>query len=273
MYVPRMKPDPSVRVRLGLSDSDVVVVMRPPATEAHYHNPESDTRYLMQPLNCLPKNPKVRVGVYCPRNQKQCRELRISLRPWIEKAKIIIPEHVVDGLHLIWACDLVISGGGTMNREAAALGVPVYSIFRGRTGAVDRYLAKCNRLMLLESVDDVRTKIVLTKRDNTPLSSNGQSAACRFISEGIISIAEYQCLPQRTERGTANVPPNKKGSLAMKMKVLTVVGARPNFMKAAPITFGPSTRIMTGKTSRSSTCWCIPGSTTTSACPTGSLLI
>jgi predicted glycosyltransferase len=44
-------------------------------------------------------------------------------------------------LNLIWYSDLVISGGGTMNREAAALGVPVYSIFLGKSGAVDRYLS------------------------------------------------------------------------------------------------------------------------------------
>ena len=54
----------------------------------------------------------------------------------------MVPEHVVDGLDMIWASDLVISGGGTMNREAAALGVPVYSIFRGKIGAVDQYLSE-----------------------------------------------------------------------------------------------------------------------------------
>jgi len=53
----------------------------------------------------------------------------------IAKGRILIPEHVIDGLNIIWYSDFVISGGGTMNREAAALGVPVYSIFRGKTGA------------------------------------------------------------------------------------------------------------------------------------------
>jgi uncharacterized protein len=193
VYVPRMKPDLSVRSQLGLSTSDVVVVLRPPATEAHYHNPESE-KLFDAAIEVLTQHPQVRV-VLLPRNKKQGRELRASLGPWIEKSKIIIPERVIDGLHLIWACDLVISGGGTMNREAAALGVPVYSIFRGRTGAVDRYLAQSNRLTLLETVDDVRSKLVLKKRDDAPFDSDGQSAACRFISEGIISIAEHQCLP------------------------------------------------------------------------------
>ena len=56
---------------------------------------------------------------------------------WCEERKIIVPERALDGLNLIWFSDLVVSGGGTMNREAAALGVPVYSIFRGKLGAVD----------------------------------------------------------------------------------------------------------------------------------------
>ncbi len=52
-----------------------------------------------------------------------------------------------------------------MNREAAALGVPVYSIFRGEIGAVDRYLSNRGRLVLLESIEDVKTKVSLTKRE------------------------------------------------------------------------------------------------------------
>ena len=60
----------------------------------------------------------------------------------MNSGKIVIPDQVLDGLNLMWYSDLVISGGGTMNREAAALRVPVYSIFRGRMGAVDKYLAQ-----------------------------------------------------------------------------------------------------------------------------------
>lgn len=60
--------------------------------------------------------------------------------------------------------DFAISGGGTMNREAAALRVPVYSIFRGKIGDVDRYLSKEGRLILLESVADVHDKLQIVKR-------------------------------------------------------------------------------------------------------------
>jgi predicted glycosyltransferase len=67
-------------------------------------------------------------------------------------------------MNLLWYSDLVVSGGGTMNREAAALGVPVYSIFRGTIGAVDRYLEAEGRLTLVTSVEDVDKKILLVPR-------------------------------------------------------------------------------------------------------------
>jgi predicted glycosyltransferase len=192
VYVTRLKPDPSVRTQLGLKDTDLVVIVRPPATEAHYHNPESEMLFDAT-LDFLMRRPEVRV-VLLPRNEKQAQILRRSWDQWIKKNKIVIPEQAVDGINLIWASDLVISGGGTMNREAAALGVPVYSIFRGRIGAVDRYLADSGRMTLLETVEEVRTNIVLRKRVKAALGSDSRSAACRFLSEGIISIAERQGL-------------------------------------------------------------------------------
>ena len=104
--------------------------------------------------------------VVLPRNEKKQGELvKSRWAAWCEKGKIIIPEDVVNGLNLIWHSDLVVSGGGTMNREAAALNVPVYSIFRGKIGAVDRYLEKTGRLTLIEKPEDVRGKIDVIRRD------------------------------------------------------------------------------------------------------------
>ncbi len=59
----------------------------------------------------------------------------------------------------------MVSGGGTMNREAAALGVPVYSIFRGKIGAVDRQLQSEGKLTLIERIEDVQTRIRLQSRN------------------------------------------------------------------------------------------------------------
>jgi uncharacterized protein len=102
--------------------------------------------------------------VLLPRNKSQETSIKTRWPDLVSKGRVIIPEQVVDGLNLIWHSDIVISGGGTMNREAAALGVPVYSIFRGEIGAVDRFLAEKGKLILLENVKDIRDKVCLEKR-------------------------------------------------------------------------------------------------------------
>jgi uncharacterized protein len=193
VYVPRFRPDPSLRTELGLGPEDLVVTLRPPATEAHYHNAEAEV-LLDAALNLLVEKPEARV-ILLPRNEKQAKVLRRDWAKWIKDRKVIIPDQVVDGLNLIWISDLVISGGGTMNREAAALGVPVYSIFRGSIGGVDKYLASSGRLVLIESVEDIRTKVLLKRR--SPMSQNNplSNPVLESIVAGIISIAECQRLP------------------------------------------------------------------------------
>ena len=193
VYVPRFKPDPNVRHLLGVRPNELFVTVRPPATEAHYHNPESET-FFTETLRYLLGHPDVRV-VMLPRNETQATILRSSWGRAIEEGRIIVPLHAVDGLNLIWNSDLVISGGGTMNREAAALGVPVFSIFRGRMGAVDRYLARTGRLTLIERVEDIPTKIVLERRKPAVWGSANHSGALNCIVDAISSIAEHQCLP------------------------------------------------------------------------------
>ncbi len=102
----------------------------------------------------------------------------------------MVPSAVVDGLNLIWFSDLLVSGGGTMNREATALGVPVYSIFLGAIGAVDRHLQQTGRLILIESVADIAAKIGLEKRP-PPSNSNGQpSLTLRHIVQTIEGLAD-----------------------------------------------------------------------------------
>ena len=163
VYVPTFRPDASIKQRLALSERDLVVTIRPPATEAHYHNPESD-RLLDSVLKLVSQHPDSKV-ILLPRTQHQEVQLRKQWPQLFKAGRIIVPPHALNGLDLIWCSDLVISGGGTMNREAAALGVPVYSTFRGKTGAVDEYLAKTGRLVLLHSLEDVAHKLRLVRRN------------------------------------------------------------------------------------------------------------
>jgi predicted glycosyltransferase len=165
VYLSRFLPDQSLKSRLGIASDALVITVRPPATEAHYHNPEAEV-LLKAALDRFVADIGVQI-ILLPRNKRQDAELRGNWAHAIASGKILIPDHVEDGMNLIWNSDLVISGGGTMNREAAAMRVPVYSIFRGKIGAVDQYLADEGRLVLLESVEDVRTKIVAVRRQKT----------------------------------------------------------------------------------------------------------
>ncbi|MGA2936355.1 MAG: DUF354 domain-containing protein [Syntrophobacteraceae bacterium] len=189
VYVPTFTPDPAIMDDLKLNKDRIVVTIRPPATEAHYHNPESDVLFAAI-INHLGQMKNIQ-QVILPRNKKQESSIKQTWTRLFDRGIIIIPDHVIDGLNLIWHSDLVISGGGTMNREAAALGVPVYSFFRGKIGAVDQYLVKNNRLVLLSSVDDILTKLKIEKRDVESGNSPVNNGACASIVQSIIQILEH----------------------------------------------------------------------------------
>jgi predicted glycosyltransferase len=162
VYVPDFHPDLQIRSALKIGPEEILVTIRPPATQAHYHNPEAEV-LLSSIVNYLGKLENTRM-VILPRDEEQAEFLKNTWPGLYASEKVIIPEQVVDGLNLLWNSDLAISGGGTMNREAAALGVPVYSIFRGKTGDVDRYLVKTNRLVMLENSEDIPDKLSIVKR-------------------------------------------------------------------------------------------------------------
>jgi predicted glycosyltransferase len=180
VYIPFFKPDPHIFDELNINPSEVLVTIRPPANEAHYHNPESESLFT-EAVSYIGEIKDSRM-VILPRNDNQKTMIRSEWTKWCSERKIVIPDQVVDGLNLLWHSDFAISGGGTMNREAAALGIPVYSIFRGRIGAVDQFLSDTGRLILLEKKEDVRTKLVINKR--------------AFLSVPKISRKTLQCVVQ-----------------------------------------------------------------------------
>lgn len=163
VYAPEFKPDPAMLKELGLTTEDLVVTIRPPATEAHYHSTESD-RLFAAVMKLVLDTPGAK-AVMLPRNKKQEQDMRAQSPEWFAGNKVIVPGKALNGLNLLWYSDLVVSGGGTMNREAAALGVPVYSIFRGKPAAVDARLQQDNRLILVESAEAVPKKILMNRRN------------------------------------------------------------------------------------------------------------
>ena len=188
VYVWKFQPDAALLRQLGLDPSNLIITARPPATEAHYHNPESEglfTRFME--LACA--KPETRI-VLMPRNQSQGEFIRNGWPQWFENNKTIIPGKSLDGLNLIWHSDLVVGGGGTMNREAAALGVPVYSIFRGTIGAVDRHLQQTGKLTLIETLADVAGKIRIEKRTRKSVTETTSRQSLEHIIQTIEELVE-----------------------------------------------------------------------------------
>jgi predicted glycosyltransferase len=185
VYAPEFTPDETLGRELGLQPGQLVVTVRPPANEAHYHNPESEALFV-EVMNRVSAFPGAKT-ILLPRNKNQESHIRSAWPQWFKSESVVVPASAVDGLNLLWHSDLVISGGGTMNREAAALGVPVYSIFRGKAGAVDRELQNTGRLTLIDTVEAVREKILLKPRTrDTRIQSEAATALpdiIKYITE------------------------------------------------------------------------------------------
>ncbi len=153
LYVHDFTPDPSFLSEMGIDPRRVLVLLRPPATMAHYAVRQSSVVF-EEVLDYLAGRPDAQV-IVLPRTCLQDAEVR-SLVCQRAYRNVIIPGEVYNGPDLVWYSDLVISGGGTMNREAAVLGVPVYSIYQGPIGAVDRHLIETGRLVHVKDVAELR---------------------------------------------------------------------------------------------------------------------
>jgi len=144
-------PDPGVPAALGLDTAEPIAVVRTPADVSLYHRFSNDL--FGEVLERL----RGRQAVVLPRTPAQ-REQLSAMGGWL------VPEHAIDAQSLVAAADLVVSAGGTMNREAVALGTPVWTVFAGRTGAVDERLIAEGRLRRLERA----SQLELVKRDRGP---------------------------------------------------------------------------------------------------------
>ncbi len=187
LYVNDFEPDSKSLRQAGIDLDRIVVVMRPPATMAHYHNPKSETLFFAA-LDYLGAHPGVQI-VLLPRTSTQGAE--ILRRSHGKNGNLIVPKTVLQGPNLIWHADLVVGGGGTMNREAACLGLPVYSLFCGPSGAVDRYLIDSGKMQRLTSETQLG-QIALGKRVPKPLRDHLQRSKMllNYISDKIWSVLQ-----------------------------------------------------------------------------------
>ena len=141
--------------RLGISDTDVLVTVRPPAHEALYHRFANEL--FDQLLDRLMATASVKT-ILLPRSESQ-REIYAARGA----PRLILPPRPIDGANLIAHSDLIVSAGGTMNREAAALGIPAASIYLGEWAAIDQELVKEGKLRRVATAEDVQA-LPLTRK-------------------------------------------------------------------------------------------------------------
>jgi hypothetical protein len=141
-YLADFEPDSEVLTELGLDADKPIAVVRTPPAVSLYHRFENDVF-----AGVLERLAEVQT-VVLPRTDEQRAELH-------RHGGFIVPERAIDAQSLVAYADVVVSAGGTMNREAVALGTPVYTVFEGRLGAVDERLIAEGRLQRLTSPDDL----------------------------------------------------------------------------------------------------------------------
>ena len=144
-YLADFEPNPAVLSELGLDPAEPIVVVRTPPEVSLYHR--FDNPLFRRVLEAL----RGAQAVVLPRTLAQRQEIAAL-------GGFRIPERAVDAQSLVALADLVISAGGTMNREAVALGTPVFTTFEGRPGAVDEELVRQGRLHRLDDPDQIRVE-------------------------------------------------------------------------------------------------------------------
>jgi predicted glycosyltransferase len=165
VYLANFAADPNFHVELrnlGIEAADILVTARPPASEALYHRFEN--QLFDQLIDRLLEIPAVKL-VLLPRNEWQ--------RQYYARDQILIPAQPLDGSNLIARSDLVVSAGGTMNREAAALGVPAASIYMGEWAAIDQQLVNEGRLQRIATEKDARELRIEKKTTSVARASAG----------------------------------------------------------------------------------------------------
>ena len=176
VYLADFTPDPAFPEtlrKLNIASDDVLVVARPPAREALYHRFENEL--FDQLIEHLNSQPGVKI-LMLPRSEAQREHYQSQAR-----TSLVIPREALDGANLIAAADLVVSAGGTMNREAAALGVPAMSVYAGKWAAIDEDLVREGRLQRIASREDIDTLAVNKK-------SGMHSRRALAVREAVVSL-------------------------------------------------------------------------------------
>ena len=184
IYLPPGEMHTGIRSELeeiGVGRDDILVVIRPQADEALYNRGFENT-LVDEAIGQFSREAGVKVLVL-PRTPSQ----KSRIRAQHGSENVVFPLRVLDSAALLRAADLVISGGGTMNREAAALGTPVVTLFTGRQAAVDEYLAREGRLRKISDVSQLR--VITVKRKARADLPAGNPGLRKQVADMILSAA------------------------------------------------------------------------------------
>jgi predicted glycosyltransferase len=166
----------------GRDEGAVRILFRPPAEESHYYRSESRDLALEALRYLATQQAQI---VFSPRQDRQIEYLDV-VTDWHQEP--IVLRKSLPFVSLLKAVDAVVSAGGTMLREAAYLGVPAYSIFQGKIGAVDRYLASIARLTIVDSPSDLSRIAVKRSTSSDPLRK--QSHVAQDVTNLILEQSE-----------------------------------------------------------------------------------
>ena len=190
VYLADFVPTQRQRAELGIADHDgPVITLRPPAVGAMYHRHENP---LWTSIAQRLRDERDALTLVLPRHPSQVQELRAL----VGAPNVKVLDRPVDGPGLIWWSDVVVSAGGTMNREAVALGTPVWSVFSGRLGSVDANLIASGRMGRIASIEDI-DRLVISRK-----SAKAQPSFTHAVLEQVVSAIDRTALlaPRRRYR-------------------------------------------------------------------------
>ena len=186
LYLADFVPAGGVAESLDVDPAKVVVILRPPPKGALYHRAHND-RFDRVVALCVSR-PDTE-AILLPRNEAQRRH-------FLEAGRITVPEHAVDGLSLLAEADVALGAGGTMNREAALLGVPTYTLFAGRLAAVDASLLELGYMRDLRTVNGLPGLAKRGDRRANASAENGR-ALLKLILESVENLAPSRAVARR----------------------------------------------------------------------------
>ena len=185
VYLSGLRFSPSILDQLQLDPRRLIITLRPPATWAHYHDAHSEVLFRAA-VERLRGEQDSQV-IVLPRTREQAEELKSSYG--LRSPPFRVPEEAVDALSLMAHSDAVLSGGGTMTREAAIMGTPAYSLFAGPQGAIDAALERQGKLTTLRTVEQVRD--LRFRKNVRSIDSNSADARTgEVILEHIVTLAK-----------------------------------------------------------------------------------